>query len=511
MMCEKVKNLCLIMAVVLFGSAACKAKVELPALISDNMVIQRDAFIKIWGTTEPGSEIKVKADWQGTFAKTTCSKDGKWLLFIKTPTQQGPYEITISDGDEPVTLKNVLAGEVWLCSGQSNMAFGLRNTESADEDIPKADYPAIRFFGVKQKLSDSPLEDCEGSWLICKPDVAKWCSGTAYYFAQKLHSETGFPIGIIQAAVGGTPAEAWMSKDTLLSTQAAAAVIQRYDELMQSYPQRFKKYQQQLRQWQKIENNPAQKPRIPMGPEYFQRPCGLWNGMIAPLLNYRIAGVLWYQGEANSWRAEQYRRTFPMLISSWRSSFKQGRLPFYYVQIAPFNYDTPLIAAELRQAQLETLNLAKTAMVCTMDIGDNNDIHPKNKKDVGCRLANVALNRLYNKDIADSGPVYAAMEIECECSKLRLYFSNADNGLVVKNHGRYFEIAGPDGNYLPAEIEIDGNTLLIKSDMVSNPVNARYGWSNTAGASLFNKEALPAYPFRTDNSVWTTQGNLKYF
>ena len=505
-----IKRISLIAAVLLAASTLTFGKLTLPSLFGDNMVLQRDAFVKVWGFSEPGRDISIKVQWQSETIKTVCSDDGSWMSLVKTPSDKGPYVISISDGVDNLQLNDVLAGEVWLCSGQSNMGFGLRSCDTAETDVPKADYPEIRFFGVNRRLADVPQQDCEGNWLVCQPDVAAWYSGVAYYFARKVRLEEDVPIGIIQAAVGGTPADSWISRDVLLSDPQTVCSVERYDSLMKSYDTRYKDYQDKLSKWEEVKDNPQPKPRVPMGPEHFQRPYALWNGMINPLLNYRIAGVLWYQGEGNSWRADQYRKMFPMLIESWRESFRQGDFPFYYVQIAPYDYGTPLIAAELREAQQEALSLANTAMVCTMDIGDNKDIHPKNKKDVGERLATIALNRVYHVvNGNDSGPMYAGKDIKD--GSIRIYFDNADSGLLLNEPAEYFEIAGDDGVYYKAVGEVDGNTLILRSDEVDNPVNVRYGWSNTAGADLFNKDGLPAYPFRTNNTVWVTKDKLTYF
>jgi sialate O-acetylesterase len=489
-------------------TALTSAKVVLPALIGDNMVLQRDAYVNVWGKADAGEDVCVSVGWQDERLECVADNDGNWKLRVKTPSDKGPYSITVGC-EEPITLNNILIGEVWVCSGQSNMGFGLRSCDTADADVPNADYPQIRFFGVNQVLADEPRQDCEGKWLVCKPDVAAWHSGVAYYFAQKLHTSADIPVGIIQAAVGGTPADSWMSEEVLLSQPETAVSVERYNELMKSYPARYADYEKQLAKWQEISDNPASKPRVPMGPEHFQRPCGFWNAMISPLLNFRIAGVLWYQGEGNSWRAEQYRKMFPMLITSWRQNWKQGDFPFYYVQIAPYEYEPPFIAAELRQAQLETLSIANTAMVCTMDIGDNKDIHPRNKKDVGYRLANIALNRIYHKAVQADAPIYAGMRIED--GGIRIYFSNADNGLELRGSGEYFEIAGEDGRYVTAKAVVEGDTVVVSSEEATQPQNVRYGWSNTAGASLFSVEGLAAFPFRTDNTLWTTEGKQTYF
>ncbi len=489
-------------------TALTSAKVVLPALIGDNMVLQRDAYVNIWGKADAGEDVCVSVGWQDERFECIADNDGNWKLRVKTPSDKGPYSITIGC-EEPITLNNILIGEVWVCSGQSNMGFGLRSCDTADIDIPKADYPQIRFFAVGRNLADKPQDNCEGKWLACAPEVARWYSGVAYYFAQKLHASIDAPVGIIQAAVGGTPADSWISEEMLLSDPDTAVSVERYNELMKSYPTRYDTYQKELANWEEIKDNPAPKPRVPMGPEHLQRPFALWNGMISPLLNYKIAGVLWYQGESNSLRAYQYRKMFPMLIKSWREYFKQGSLPFYYVQIAPYDYGTPLVAAELREAQLEALSIANTAMVCTMDIGDNKDIHPRNKKDVGYRLANISLNRIYHKIVQADSPIYAGMRIEG--SGIRIYFSNAGSGLELRGGGEYFEIAGKDGLYIAAKAAVEGDTVVVSSDDVVEPQSVRYGWSNTAGASLFNLEGLPASPFRTDNTIWTTEGKQAYF
>ncbi len=496
--------------------AVCFADVRLPAIISDNMVLQADANVPIWGWAQAGEEIEITfADCNSV--KTTANSDGKWSVRIRTSKAGGPYEMIVR-GENILPVKNIMIGEVWLCSGQSNMEMpiaykaihytGILNYE---KEILETNYPQIRLFKVGKTTSRTTQQDCTGSWAQCAPATAADFSAAAYFFARELHKKLNVPVGLIQTAWGGTPAEAWTKKEILESDPDFAPILKRFDEAVANYPQALQEYLPKMRDWKKAcEQAKAkgiklpQEPFPPLGLTHQNAPSGLYNAMIAPLIPYGIRGAIWYQGEGNAERPYQYRKLFPAMIKNWRNDWRQGDFPFYYVQIAPFSYKNwsrPIFAPELREAQLMALSVPNTGMVVTMDIGDVkvNDIHPKNKQEVGRRLALWALAKTYGQTgIVYSGPMYKSMKIEGD--KIRLYFDRIGTGLMAKDTPlREFTIAGEDKNFTDADAVVDNNTVIVSSDKVQKPVAVRYAWSNAAVGNLFNKESLPASPFRTDD------------
>ena len=449
---------------------AAAAQVRLPSIISDNMVLQQQFDVPIWGWATPDEQITVKPSWDDTPQLATTGKDSGWTVTLSTPKAGGPYSIEINDK----ILENIMIGEVWICSGQSNMQWSVKQSVNAEEEIKNAHYPDIRFFYVARQFADEPKNDCYGTWTGCNPQTTESFSAVAYFFGRELHRELGIPIGLIHTSWGGTPAEAWTRKEILQDEPDLAVYLERFKE--------------------KIAH---EKPGIlPRGPS---SPSSLYNAMIAPLIPFGIRGAIWYQGEANVMEAKLYEKLFPAMIKNWREDWGQGDFPFYYVQLAPFNYNRPLVGAELRDAQRKTLFVKNTGMAVTMDIGTPQNIHPTNKQDVGHRLALWALAKDYGKDkLVYSGPLYKSMKIEGD--KIRIFFDHVGSGLKAKGGDlTHFEIAGPDHLFYPATARIDGETILVFNRNVKSPKAVRFAFHNTDEPNLFNMEGLPASSFRTDD------------
>ncbi|MBN1125059.1 MAG: hypothetical protein JXA82_08625 [Sedimentisphaerales bacterium] len=507
----KVSKSFLSLFVILTLTLACalQAEVRLPSVIGSNMVLQQQTEAPIWGWAEPGEKISVRGNWQWFDVTTWASKDGSWLVKLPTPGAGGPYTVTIKGANE-IKLDNVLIGEVWVCSGQSNMQWTVKDSNNAQEEIAAAKYPNIRLFYVTRKVAQTPQNDCEGAWKECNPETIPGFSAAAYFFGRELHKELNIPIGLIHTSWGGTPAEAWTRRAILESDKDFMPIVERFDQAMENYPKAMEEYKQQVEEWRKQAEqakaegkNPPRYPGQPFGPDHPHSPAGLYNAMIAPLIPYAIQGAIWYQGESNAGRSYQYRTLFPAMIRNWRQDWGQGDFPFYFVQIAPYNGQTP----EIREAQLIAYHTTpNTGMVVTMDIGNPTDIHPRNKQDVGKRLALWALSNTYGKEgIVYSGPLYKAYKIEGD--KIRIMFDFIGSGLMAKDGPlTYFLIAEEDKDFVPAQAKIDGDTVVVWSDDIKNPVAVRYGWENGAEPNLFNKEGLPASPFRTDDRKGETYG-----
>jgi len=500
-------------AVIAFVSYEAQADVRLPSIFGSNMVLQADMPIKIWGWADPGEQVTVTVGQKRATAKAACC--GKWMVTIEPLKAGGPIEVIV-EGKNKIKFTNVLIGEVWICSGQSNMAWPVTRALNPEKEIASANFPKIRLFTVTRAVALEPQSDCQGKWVVCSPETVPSFSAVAYFFGRKLHQELGVPVGLIHTSWGGTPAEAWTSREKLESIPQLLPILERWDTLLKTYPKQLANYRIRLADWQKAAaeakkagKKPPAKPRPPHDPaKHPHLAAGLFNAMIAPLIPYTIRGAIWYQGESNVARAYQYRTLFPAMIEDWRERWGQGDFPFIYVQLAPFRYGRfdPAACAELREAQLLTLKLPNTGMAVTMDIGNPKDIHPKNKQDVGKRLALWALALAYGKDVVYSGPLYDSMKIESD--KIRITFKHVDGGLVAKGGElTYFEIAGPDRKFVPAKAVIDGDTIVVSSPQVKQPVAVRYAWRDDAEPNLFNKAGLPASPFRTDNWPGVTQGN----
>lgn len=442
------------------------ATVRLPAIIGNHMVLQQHSQVKIWGWCDPAEIIKITTTWDTATYTTTGESGAKWSTTLQTPTSGGPYTITIT-GSNTIVINDVLIGEVWLCSGQSNMemSYNWGVTRYAN-DMNKASNNNIRFFQIVKSTAQYPQDDLKGRWIVCSPEEAKQLSLVAYFFGNKLQQELKTPVGLISSSWGGTPAEVWTPEEKINNHPA-----------LKKAAQHIKPY----KSW----------------PVY---PGATFNAMIHPITAYNIAGALWYQGESNVGADTTYQLLLTNLITGWRQAW-QKEFPFYFVQIAPYaGYGNNNAAALLRETQTNTLTVPKTGMVVTSDlVHDVKDIHPHPKKEVGLRLANMALAETYGKTgIAYKSPLYKSMHIEK--NKIRITFTNAEKGLISKEGTpTEFYIAGEDKNFVAATAKIEGNTVLVWSDNVNHPVAVRFGFTNKAMPNLFSKEGLPVNLFRTDN------------
>ena len=472
------------------------------------MVLQQGKAAHIWGWSEPNEQIAVSVSWRATSWEVTADKEGKWSFEMSPPKTAGPHEMTVGSKNT-ITIKNILVGEVWVCSGQTNMQMSVRSSANAEQEIAGADYPNIRLFTVNQSVADKPQSDCVGNWTTCSPETVPGFSAVGYFFGRELHKELNVPIGLIHTSWGGTPAESWTRRGALESVPDCLPILERFDEAMAKYPEAKKKYDEDVIKWKEAAEKakaegkkPPGRPHAPFGPGNPHSPAGLYNAMIAPLIPFAIQGAIWYQGESNAGRAYQYRKLFPAMITNWRQDWGQGNFSFLFVQLANFMAVEPEPVdsawAELREAQLMTLALPNTGMAVIIDIGEASDIHPKNKQDVGKRLALWALVKTYGKTLVYSGPIYKSMKTEG--NKITLEFEHVGGGLVAEGGEppKGFAIAGADRKFVWADAKIEGDTVVVSSDEVSEPAAVRYGWANNPVCNLYNKEGLPASPFRTD-------------
>jgi len=503
------KIVLILSSILLFACAgAAVADIKLPAIIGDNMVLQRSGKVSIWGWADPGEEVTVGVSWNSMKWAVTADKDGKWSFRINPPKAGGPHEMTLT-GKNAITIKNILVGEVWVCSGQSNMQMSVQSSNNAEQEIAGADYPKIRLFSVTRKVAETPQSDCEGSWSECSPETVPNFSAVAYFFGRELHKQLNVPVGLIHTSWGGTPAEAWTRREVLEADADFVPIVKRYDDAVAKYPEAMKEYEQKLVEWKQAAEkakaegtNPPRRPGAPFGPNHPHASAGLYNAMIAPLIPYGIQGAIWYQGESNAGRAYQYRTLFGGMIKNWRDDWGQGKFSFLFVQLANFMQTKPepdeSAWAELREAQSMTLALPNTGMAVIIDIGDAVDIHPKNKQDVGKRLALWPLAGIYGKKLVYSGPIYKSMKVDG--SSIILSFDHVGGGLVAKGDGQLkgFSIAGADRKFVWADAKIDGNTVVVSSDKVSEPAAVRYAWADNPVCNFYNQEDLPASPFRTD-------------
>ena len=441
------------------------AEVRLPAIIGDNMVLQQRSSVALWGWASPAEKIAVTTSWNSKTDSIVTSRDAKWRIMVETPAAGGPYTITLK-GSNTFTLKNVMIGEVWLCSGQSNMEFNSFYQGSVDIQPEFKNPPNnnIRFFLQTRNTSQYPQDDCKGQWTICDSNTLRSFSQVAYFFGKRLNKELNVPIGLIEAAWGGTPAEVW----------TPAEVVNSDDSLKESAHKQIP-----ARGW-------------PMWPGY------TYNAMIAPITNYNIAGALWYQGEGNTVAPATYGRLLTAMIGAWRRSWNK-EFPFYYVQIAPFTYGGKS-GSILQEQQARVMSLNNTGMVTITDlVPDTSNIHPPLKKQVGERLSNWALAKTYSKSgINYANPMFKSIQVKGK--EAIIAFSNTEDGLVVRGpEVTHLFIAGNDRVFYPANGKISGNKLIVSSDKVKDPVAVRFGFSNAAIGNLFSKNGLPVTPFRTDD------------
>ena len=483
-----------------------EADVKLPAVFSDNMVLQRGMAIPIWGTADAGEKVTVTLGDQS--ASAVVDRAGRWMVKLKPLDAAGTVALQIT-GKNTITLKNVLVGEVWICSGQSNMEWRVRNSTDSENEIAAARYPKIRLFQVKKAVAAEPLSETEGAWVECSPETIPDFTAVGYFFGRELHNTLDVPVGLIKTAWGGTPAEAWTSNAMLKTDPDFRPILDRWATILATADQIAQQHEKRVAQWQeaakkaKADGKPVpRRPRSPVGPNHPHRASGLYNGMIAPLLPFAIKGAIWYQGESNASRAYQYRKLFPAMIRDWRKNWAQGDFPFLFVQLANFRQvvEEPAESdwAELREAQSMTLSLPNTGMAVIIDIGEANNIHPKNKQDVGRRLGLAAGKIAYGRDVVYSGPVMTSITIEND--RIRIHFKHVGGGLVAKGGElKGFAIAGPDKKFVWAQAKIENDTVVVQADQVPDPIAVRYAWADNPVCNLYNKEGLPASPFRTDS------------
>ncbi|GGK22258.1 9-O-acetylesterase [Yeosuana aromativorans] len=447
----------------LFVAKTSFANVILPSVFSDHMVIQQNDQVKFWGWASPNEEVIIRPSWTTEIYKTKASNQAKWELMVKTPSYGGPFIISIKGYNE-IVLNDILIGEVWLCSGQSNMemsaSWGIKNMD----EVEKANHPNIRFFNIPKLSSETPQNNVPANWQASTPEIMKNSSAVAYFFAKRLQENLKeVPVGLIVSSWGGTPAEVWMPEETILNNS--------------------------------ILNKAASKLKpVEWGPT---QPARAFNAMINPFIGYNIAGVLWYQGEANV-GAKNYEKTLTALISSWRSIWNNN-FPFYYVQIAQFEYGGDHFGGtEIRNAQRKVLNLSEnTGMVVIDDVSTADDIHPKDKKTVGIRLANLALKNHYKTfDGVVNGPLFK--NVSFEKGKAKVSFNNS-KGLNIKGDNSLFEMAGADKIFYEAKSKTNNDCIVLSSKKVKNPKYVRFAWKNTARSNVFNEANLPASTFTTEH------------
>ena len=485
------------------------ADVRLPAVISDHMVLQQETPANVWGWAEPGEKVTVK--FGGRSGESTADGTGKWSVKLEDLKAGTTGDLTIT-GKNTLTVKDVAAGEVWVCSGQSNMEFRVAGALNAKEEIDGANFPMIRMFTVQKNAQAEPQEDLPGKWEVASPQTAGGFSAVGYFFARKLHQTLQQPIGMIHTSWGGTAAELWTPKPALAADPLFKPILDAWDAKAAAYPRAKEAYEVALANWREAEKTareagkqPPLQPRPPQGGDAVGSPSSLYNGMIAPLTPFTIRGAIWYQGESNAGAARLYRRLFPTMILSWRRAWG-AEFPFLFVQLANFNAKhLPPTGqpeesnwAELREAQTMTLELPRTGMAVAIDIGDANDIHPKNKQEVGRRLALIAEATVYYRDQEFSGPLFASAQTEE--SRIRLSFRNAQ-GMKASDGGRLkgFAIAGEDKKFVWADATIEGDHVIVSSPSVKEPYAVRYGWADNPECNLVNETGLPASPFRTDD------------
>lgn len=443
--------------------APLRADVKLPAIFGDHMVVQRGMTVPVWGTADAGEKVTVTAAGQEKSA--TADGKGKWRVALEPIEAKDPIEITIT-GQNSIMFRNVLVGEVWVCSGQSNMGFALQNASNGAAAVKSADRPTMRLFKVGRNYPDQPQEELTGQWEVCSPETVRDFSAVAYFFGSELQDNLNQPIGLIEPSWGGTRAETWMPRPT-------------FDALKPPYEPA----------WTQRWLNPPPNDRL----RPYQGPGLLYNGMIHPIAGYAIRGVIWYQGETNTAYGEHYRDVLAALITSWRQAWGQGDFPFLVVQLANLQNSRfwPILRAGQAQVAKELPNVG---LAVTIDVGESNDIHPKDKQTVGHRLALAARKIAYGQDIPYSGPTFKSMSVQGD--EAVIAFDHVYDGLVAKGDGlQGFEIAGRDGKYVPATATIDRGTVRVRADAVKSPTAVRYGWANDPKCTLYNQAGLPAVPF----------------
>jgi len=513
------------LSVALTATFCAKAEVKPSTLFCDHMVLQRDVLIPVWGTAKAGEKVTVK--FNKSVQTVTTDASGKWMIRLPKQKAGGPFTMEIK-GTNAVTVNDVFVGEVWLCSGQSNMDMTVAKEDrywcgvlNEAEEVANANYPAIRVFDVDYTPKQTPQINAFGKWEVCSPKTVGHFSAVAYFFAREISKKLHVPVGMVTSAFGASTAETWISKQSLESHPNLKPLLDAYHDKLNKFvadsANLMSKYRADLAQFQGDQAaaqaaagdvTAAKKVKAPRNPSPIidqHNPYVCYNGMIAPLVPYAIRGALWYQGESNGPSSNLYREIMETLVADWRKSWGEGNFPFLYVQLA--NYGTPVtepvkndIMMTVREAQVKNLSIPNTAMAVAIENAGNDpkNIHPKNKQAIGYRLGVAARAKVYGEKIEYSGPMYKSYKVEGD--KIRLFFDHVGGGLVAKD-GKLtgFAICGEDKKFVWAEAKIEGKTIVVSSTEVKKPIAVRYAWSVNPPASLSNKEGLWAPNFRTDN------------
>ncbi len=501
----------------LFLTSLISADVKLPAIIGDNMMLQQKIGVPVWGWADPGENVTVSGSW-GKEASTTAGKDGRWQVNLLTPSFGGPHSLSIQ-GNDKITINNVIIGEVWLCAGQSNMGWRLSSVDHGKEDAAKANYPNIRIFDSERAHHHEPKNDVISKWTECTPETAASCSAVSFYFAHKLHTDLNVPIGIVLQAYAGTPIEGWMPRDIQLEDPITSKEIAELDAESANYDlaRAKKQLERATEAFKSGRRRGAPKLRQPANHGH-QYPGNIFNGMIYPVRPFGIAGAIWYQGERNAKHTAQavhYENQLPRLINYYRSSWHEmsnGQVaddfPFYFVQLPswmapqtePVEANAPwAVSRDAMRRVAATMENTGTAVA--VDTGDHYMLHPKNKRPIGSRLAYLALKQLYGKNLVEYGPFYKSYEVKG--NRIVIRFDSVGSGLMTGKQGPLdsFAIAGEDGKFVWGDAVIKSDTIVVSAKGIQSPVAVRYAWAMNPSLRnlLYNKEGIPASPFRTDD------------
>ena len=509
----KLRRLPLLIAAVvatLLVATTLHADVRLPQIFGDHMVLQREMPIPVWGWADPGEKISVTLG-SGDAASTVAGDDGKWSVKLPAQKAGGPVSLTVK-GNNTLTLTEILIGEVWLCSGQSNMQWTVSSSNDFENERAAADYPRIRHIAIPRRPAGFPEDDVEADWTVCSPDTVGSYTAAGYFFGRTLHKELDVPVGLINSSWGGTRIEPWTPPCGFAGIEELADILKQVELTNPAnggYQAKLAAFLDRLDAWMK-EAKTACDDELPLDPPpaypaeiqpltSHQSPTTLYNGMIHPLVPFAIRGAIWYQGESNHSEGMLYYHKMRALIGGWREVWNQGEFPFLYVQIAPYQYgnESPSILPIFWEAQNKSLDIPGTGQVVIHDIGNLQNIHPKNKQDVGARLALIALAKTYGKpEIVYSGPTFKSLQVEGD--KLRVNFDHVGGGLVSRDGKplNWFEIIGEETDFVPAKAEIDGDSVVLSSPQIKKAAAMRFAWHKLAEPNLANKEGLPAVPFR---------------
>lgn len=491
------------------------ADLKMASIFGDHMVVQRDQPIRVWGWTEPGTEVRVTMAEHA--ASGTADESGRFDVSLDPLPAGGPHEMVVR-ADETETFEDVLVGEVWVCSGQSNMAWPVAQANDPDLESMTAKFPNIRLISVPQVGTQEPQDDFNGAWEACTPESVTDFSAVGYFFGRQLHQTLDVPVGLIDNAWGGSSAEAWVNRDVLEQDNRYDELLAHWDGIAENYDHEAAtaRYEANRQRW--IDGGRSGRaPRAPRNPlTGNHRPANIYNGVLRPTIGYSIRGVIWYQGESNASRAYQYRDLFPTMIQNWRDEWGQGDFPFYWVQLADFRSEVDQPAesdwAELREAQTMTMSkLPNTGEAVIIDLGEATDIHPRNKQDVAKRLSRWALAKDYGYEIPYRSPTYREMSVKDGKAVLR--FDHVGGGLDTFDVNELigFAVAGDDRKFVNAEARIvpgSKDTIEVWSDQVDRPVAVRYAWADNPVCNVQSQEGLPMNPFRTDDWDGVTAGRL---